>query len=122
MILKYDLTPLTMIKIIKDHFELVKTKKVIRLFKDELGGKIMKEFVGLRAKAYAYLMDYGSEHKGAKGTKKCIKKGGPTFRNYKNCSVNNKTIIKSQQRFTSDYRNVYTEQINKIVLSSNDDK
>ena len=38
-------------------------KKVISLFKDELGGKIMKEFVGLRAKAWAYLMDDDSEHK-----------------------------------------------------------
>ena len=26
-------------------------------FKDELGGTIMKEFVGLKAKTYAYLMD-----------------------------------------------------------------
>ena len=44
------------------------------MFKDESGGKIMGEFVGLRAKAYAYLMDDGSEHKKAKGTKKCIGK------------------------------------------------
>ena len=35
---------------------------------------------------------------------------------------NDKTILKSQQRFKSDYHNVYTEQINKIALSSNDDK
>ena len=42
------------------------------LFKDELGEKIMKEFVALRAKAYAYLIDDDSEHKNAKGTKKCV--------------------------------------------------
>ena len=35
---------------------------------------------------------------------------------------NDKTIVKSQQRFKSDYNNVYTDQINKIALSSNDDK
>ena len=35
---------------------------------------------------------------------------------------NNKIILKSQQRFKSDYHNVYTEKINKIALSSNDDK
>ena len=44
------------------------------MFKDELGGKIMGEFVGLRAKAYAYLMDDGSEHEKTKGTKKCVVK------------------------------------------------
>ena len=46
-----------------------KNKKVIGLFKDELGGKIMTEFVALRAKTYAYLMEDGSEHKKAKGRK-----------------------------------------------------
>ena len=49
-----------------------KNKKVIGLFKDELGGKIMKEFVGLRAKVWAYLMDDDIEHKKAKGTKNCV--------------------------------------------------
>ena len=44
----------------------------IGLFKDQLGAKIMIEFVGLRAKTYTYLMDDDSEHKKAKGTKKCI--------------------------------------------------
>ena len=38
-------------------------KKVIGMFKDELGDKIMTEFVALRAKTYAYLADDGSEHK-----------------------------------------------------------
>ena len=43
------------------------------------------------------------------------------FENYIDCLLNNKIILKSQQRFKSDH-NVYTEQINKIALSSNDDK
>ena len=42
--------------------------------------------------------------------------------NYKDCLFNNETILKSQQRFKSDYHNVYTKKINKIALSSNDDK
>ena len=46
---------------------------MLGLFKDELGGKIMTEFVELRAKAYAYLDDGGNEHKTSKGTKKCNK-------------------------------------------------
>ena len=40
----------------------------------------------------------------------------------KDCLSNNKIILKSQQRFKSDHHKVYTEEINKIALSSNDDK
>ena len=53
--------------------------------KDELGGKIMKKFVGLRAKTYSYLVDDGREDKKAKGTKKCIIKRKLKFETYKNC-------------------------------------
>ena len=44
------------------------------------------------------------------------------FENYKDCLFNNKTVYRSQERFKSYYHNVYTEEVNKIVLSSNDDK
>ena len=44
------------------------------------------------------------------------------FIDYEDCILNNKIILKSQQRFESDHHNVYTEQINKIALSRNDDK
>ena len=44
-------------------------KKVIDVFKDELGGKIMKEFCALRVKIYTYLMDDDSKKKKAKGIK-----------------------------------------------------
>ena len=44
------------------------------------------------------------------------------FENCTDCFFTNKIILKSQQRFKSDYHHVYTEQINKIALSSNDDK
>ena len=98
-----------------------KNKKVCGFFKDELGGKIMKEFVALRAKTYAYLMDDDSEHKKAKGTKKCVIKRRLMFENYTDCLFNDKIILKSQQRFKSDYHEVYTEGANKIALSSIDD-
>ena len=78
-----------------------KNKKVPGLFKDELGGKIITEVVALRPKTYAYLMDDGSDHKKAKGTKKCVIKQKLMFENYKDCLFNEKTIFKKQQRFTS---------------------
>ena len=99
-----------------------KNEKVIGMFKDELGGKIMTEFIALRAKVYAYITEDGSVHKRAKGTKKCIIKREIMFEHYKDCLFNSKTIIKSQQRFRSDHHRVYTEEVNKIALSSNDDK
>ena len=58
-------------------------KKVISVFKDKLGGKIMKEFCALRAKTYTYLIDDDSEKKKVKGIKKCIIKRRVTFENYK---------------------------------------
>ena len=97
-------------------------KKVIRMFKDELGGKIMKELCAFRAKTYAYLMDDDSEKKKAKGTKICIIKCETMFENYTDSLFKNNTILRSKLRFKSDHHNLYPEEINKIALSSNDDK
>ena len=44
------------------------------------------------------------------------------FNDYKKCLLNDEVIFKSQQRFISKNHDVYTENINKIALSSNDDK
>ena len=44
------------------------------------------------------------------------------FENYKDCFFNGLVILKSQQKFKSDHHKVYTEEVNKIALSSNDDK
>ena len=110
--------------------------------KYELGGEIMKEFVGLREKTYTYLKDNNDKDK-----KVCHKK-----KTYKDCleaaqienkkshlekhkidvdslkeyqkefTKNNKLTLKTQRRFRSEKHNVFTEEINKIALSSNDDK
>ena len=119
---------------------------------DELGGKIMKEFVGLRAKTYSYFIGNDSEEKNAKGAKNCVIKRKLKFDNYKNCLEaaqlenkinqreknkvnvdsfkeshkefikNNKLILKTQQRFKSEKHNFVPEEVNKITLSANDDK
>ena len=44
------------------------------------------------------------------------------FKNYKDSLFNDEVIIRSQQRFRSDHHRLYTEEVNKIALSSNDDK
>ena len=99
-----------------------KNKKVIGLMKNKLGGKIITEFVTLRPKTYSYLTDDGKEDKKAKGTKKCTIKRMIKFNDYKNCLLKDKVLLKSQQRFTSKNHDVYTEDINKIALSNDDDK
>ena len=99
-----------------------KNKNVPGIFKDELGGKIITVFVALRPRANTYLDDYGNDQKKGKGTKKCVVKQKLMFQNFKNCLFNNKTVYRSQQRFKSYNHDVYTEEVNKIALSSNDDK
>ena len=44
------------------------------------------------------------------------------FNDYKNCLLNGEVVLKSRQRFKSKGHDVYTENVNKIALSSNDDK
>ena len=90
--------------------------------KVELGGKIMREFVALRPKTYSYLTDYCEEDKKAKRTKKCVIKRRLKFNYYKYFLLNNEIILQSQQRFKSERHDLYTEEVNKIALSSNDDK
>ena len=99
-----------------------KNKKIIGLMKDELGGKIITEFVTLRPKTYSFLTDDGKEDKKAKGTKKCVIKKMIKFNDYKKCLLNGEVMLKPQQRFISKKHDVYTENINKIALSNNDDK
>ena len=110
----------------------------------------MTKFVGLKAKTHNYLIDDGSEDKKAKCTKKCVIKRKLKFENYKNSleatQLDNKikylekskisidslkkiiknskkqSILKIQQRFKNERLNVFTEEINKIALSSNDYK
>ena len=111
--------------------EIGKNKKVLGKFNDELGGKIMTTFCALRAKKYSFLIDeYTNDdyeknnivNKKAKGTKKCVIKREILFNNYIDSLFKNEVLLRSQHRFRSDHHKVYTEEVNKIALSSNDDK
>ena len=66
--------------------------------------------------------DDGKEDKKAKGTKNCVIKKMIKFNDYKKCLLNDEVMLKPQQRFISKKPDVYTENINKIALSNNDDK
>ena len=60
-------------------------------------------------------------NKKAEGIKKCVIKCRLMFDNYKDCLFNDKTILRSQQSFKSYHHKVYTDEVNKITLSSDDD-
>ena len=94
------------------------------LMKHKLGGKIMTAFVALRPKTYSYIADDSAAHltkKKVKGTKKCVIKA-LNFNDYKGYLLSNEVILKSEEIFNSEASNMYTEEINKIALSSNNDK
>ena len=97
-------------------------KKVIGLMKDELGGKIMTEFVALRPKHYSYRELDGSEDKKCKGIKKCVVKKTLTFEDYKTCLFNDSTEYRSQLMFRWSKHEVHTIEVNKVALNRDDDK
>ena len=97
-------------------------KKVLGMFKDEAAGKIIKEFVGLRAKLYSYKMDEGKENKKCKGIKKAVVEKSITHENYKTCLQTGKEQLRRQTIIRSYEHNLYLEEVNKIALSAADDK
>ena len=75
----------------------------------------MTKFVAFRFKSY--LMDDGNSDKKVEGTKKCVIKVILKFNDYKNCLLNSKIILKSQNEAQSEAHDAYTKEINKIALS-----
>ena len=97
-------------------------KNVIGLIKNELGGKIMIEFVALRPKLYSYKKLGGLENKKCKGIKKCVVKKTLTFEDYKTCLFSDSTEYRSQLMFRSSRHEVHTIEVNKVTLNRDDDK
>ena len=97
-------------------------KKVLGKFKDEAAGKVIKEFVGLRAKLYSYKMDEGKENKRCKGIKKAVVEKSIRHEDYKTCLKTGKEQLRRQNIIRSYEHEVYTEEINKVALSAADDK
>ena len=97
-------------------------KKVLGMFKDEAAGKVIKEFVGLRAKLYSYKMDEGKENKRCKGIKKAVVEKSIRHEDYKTCLETGREQLRRQNIIRSYEHTLYTEEVNKIALSAADDK
>ena len=109
----------------KDHPSGIKVgvnKKVIGMFKDEAAGKQIEEFVGLRAKLYSYKMFEGKENKKCKGVKRCVVEKNISHDDYRNTLFNRTDLHRTMNVIRSCKHDIYTEEVNKIALSSDDDK
>ena len=126
----------------KDHPIAGHNKKVLGMLKDEAGGKIITEFVGLRSKLYAYdVQEYegrceksfcdgscetksctGNGGKKCKGVKKAVVKNCISLENYKDCLFNDKLHCARFNTFRSRKHEITTDRVAKIALSANDDK
>jgi hypothetical protein len=109
----------------QDHPSGIKTgvnSKVLGMFKDEACGKQITEFVGLRAKLYAYKMLHGEENKKCKGVTKSVVKKTIEFDDYKKCLFSSEDYHRKMNVIRSYGHEIYTEEINKVALSAGDDK
>ena len=109
----------------KDHpsgIPVGKNKKVPGMMKDEAGGRIIEEFVGLRAKLYSYRVFGGKEEKKCKGIKKSVVRKDISHEDYKECLFSKKPQMRKMNVIRSRGHKIFSETVNKIALSANDDK
>ena len=97
-------------------------KRVLGMFKDEAGSKVIDEFVGLRAKSYSYKMFEGEESKKCRGVKKSVVKKSIAHEDYKKCLFTGKEQLRRMNIIRSHRHEVYTEEVNEIALCPEDDK
>ena len=109
----------------KDHpseIPVGKNKKVPGMMKDEAGGRIIEEFIGLRAKLYSYKMFEGKEEKKCKGIKKSVVRKDISHEDYKECLFSGASQMRKMNVIRSRRHEIFSETVNKIALSANDDK
>ncbi|KAL4121384.1 hypothetical protein QTP88_013907 [Uroleucon formosanum] len=98
-------------------------KKVLGKFKDELNGKIMTEFIGLRSKLYSYrVLDTEKEIKKAKGVKKNVVENKICFNDFQIFLLTKETKYVKQNLFRTKKHDIFTVEQNKKALSVYDDK
>lgn len=97
-------------------------KKKLGLMKDENNGRIMTEFVGLRAKMYSFkILGEDDAKSRAKGVKRAALKR-ITFNDYKECLFNHTNCVRTQNMIRSKKHDVFTVEQKKLALSWHDDK
>ena len=92
-------------------------KKVIGKMKDEFGGVIIIEFVGLKSKMYSIKKIDGKEHNAAKGVNIATE-----FNEFKDVLFNKKNIRHKMKRIQAKKHKIGTYEIDKISLTCFDDK
>ncbi|XP_037806202.1 uncharacterized protein LOC119600179 [Lucilia sericata] len=97
-------------------------KKVLGMMKDECNGKVIKEFIGLRAKMYSVKIDrVEKEIKKIKGVKQYVT-AKLSINNFRECLQEKKLYHDSMYIFRSKVHQIYTQHIRKLTLSYLDDK
>ena len=97
-------------------------KKVIGKFKDEAAGKQITHFVGLRQKLYTYKIEEQGEKRKAKGVKKYVIKKYLSLDEYKKCLLTEEEGMKEMNVLRSQKHEIFSIKVNKVALSTNDDK
>ena len=97
-------------------------KKVIGMFKDEVSGKQITHFVGLRPKLYSYKVEDEKELKKCKGIKKNVIKKKLDFDDYVKCLFSGEKEMRTMKIIRSENHDIYSKEVNKVALSNQDDK
>ena len=97
-------------------------KKVIGMFKDEVAGKQITCFVGLRPKLYSFRIEEDKEVRKCKGIKKNIVKKKLDFDDYIQCLFTGRKEMRKIKIIRSEKHDIYSKEVNKIALSNEDDK
>ena len=98
-------------------------KKVLGKFKDEVDGKIMTGFIGLRPKCYAFKIHGGDkEYQKCKGTAKNTVKRKIKYDDYNNVLETNEVIHRSFNSIRSKNHKIYSINTTKVSLNSYENK
>ena len=97
-------------------------KKVIGKFKDEVAGRQITHFVGLRPKLYSFKIEGSNTNKKCKGVKKSVVKKQIEFEDYVQCLITGEKQMRTMNVIKSENHEIYSKEVNKLALSGDDDK